>query len=71
VPDGEERRVTGQLVPAGEATVRLRHTGGEVEATADALGRFSARGIEPGPLSLRVERPAPDAVSIETGWVTV
>jgi hypothetical protein len=71
VPEGGLRRVNGQLVPAGPAALRLRHPGGETEASADGLGRFRAEGIRPGPLSIRVERPEPDPLSIETGWVTV
>lgn len=71
VPEGERRRVNGQLVPAGAAALRLRHPGGEIETTADDLGRFSADGLQPGPLSIRLDRDGPERVRVETGWVTV
>ena len=72
VLEGERhRRINGQLVPAGPAALRLRHPGGETQAAADDLGRFTADGIQPGPLSIRVERDGSDPLSIETGWVTV
>jgi hypothetical protein len=71
VPEGGRRRVNGQLVPPGVADLRLRHPGGEIETTADELGRFSAEGIRPGPLSIRLERDGADPLRIETGWVTV
>jgi hypothetical protein len=48
------RIVIGQLVPAQEATVELRHGGRREEATADALGRFSFDDVAAGPIKLTV-----------------
>ena len=59
------RRILGQLVPAAPATVEIRHRGGRSEATADEIGRFSASGIAPGPVSLRCE--VGEQV-VETDW---
>jgi hypothetical protein len=66
----DRRRLVGQVVPPGPATVVVRHAGGAITARADDLGRFEADGAEPGPLSLRIE-PDDGGGAVETGWVPV
>lgn len=65
-------RITGQLVPAQDATVTVRHAGGEVTVSADALGRFRADGVAPGPLSVRCRlRIGTDETDVVTEWVSL
>jgi hypothetical protein len=62
-----ERRLLGQLVPPGPGVVEIRSPGASVTVEADHLGRFSARDVPAGPVSLRCrgeERPPAD-----TEWV--
>ena len=67
---GERRRLLGQLVPPGPGLVEIRHAGGALELETDALGRFSAEGIEHGPVSLRCRREQGGG-AVETEWVTI
>jgi hypothetical protein len=48
------RLVIGQLVPAQEASVELRHSGRRDVTTADSLGRFSFDDVPAGPIKLTV-----------------
>lgn len=48
------RTVLGQLVPAQQADVELRHGDRTASATTDVLGRFTFEGIAPGPVKLTV-----------------
>jgi hypothetical protein len=68
--DGAALTLMGQLLPPQAADVEIRH-GGDVSAVeADALGRFSAQGITPGPVSLRCRvRVPPHAPAVETEWL--
>lgn len=61
----DERRLLGQVVPAGAGEVEVRHAGGRVVAAVDDLGRFSAAGVAAGPVSLRCRLG--DRV-VETDW---
>jgi len=64
------RRVVGQVAPASGGEAAVRHRGGEVLASIDALGRFSADGIPAGPVSVRcrVDTGQGEVVT-ETEWV--
>lgn len=66
---GLRRRLTGQVVPAGPAEVRVRRPGGVTLVEADALGRFVVDDVEAGWVSLVVERPGHRPVV--TSWTAV
>ena len=69
---GDERRLTGQLIPRQPAVVDIRHGDGVITVEADELGRFSAEAVPPGQISLRSRLgPVTDQSSVVTGWVTV
>ncbi|HMC41825.1 MAG TPA: hypothetical protein VKI20_02355 [Acidimicrobiales bacterium] len=62
-----ERRLLGQLVPPGPGVVEIRSPEGSVTVEADHLGRFSARDVPAGPVSLRCRgQGGPPA---DTEWV--
>jgi len=68
----EERgrlEIVGQLVPAAETDVEVRHADGSVAGRSDELGRFRLAGIPAGPVSIRVRIPAAGWVATE--WVTL
>jgi hypothetical protein len=66
---GRTRRVVGQLVPGGPATLEARQPSAmEVRrAEADGRGRFEFDGLAPEPLSLTWRRPGSRAVT--TQWI--
>lgn len=64
-PDGV--RLLGQLVPAQPGSVEVRHEGGTVTVDVDDMGRFTAAGLEPGPVSLRC-RTAAGGLHVDTDW---
>ena len=69
---GNERRLTGRLVPRQPAVVDIRHADGVITVEADELGRFGAEAVPPGQISLRSRLgPATDQSSVVTGWVTI
>jgi hypothetical protein len=69
---GQERRLTGQLIPRQPAVVDIRHADGVIAVEADDLGRFSAEAVPPGQISLRSRLgPVTDQSSVVTGWVSV
>ena len=49
--------------------MKVRHPGGCTTVKADAVGRFAAEGVPPGPVSLRCE-PAEGGAGpvVETDW---
>jgi hypothetical protein len=51
--EGAERTLTGQLDPPAPARIEVRHPGGTIEVDADARGRFIARAVPAGTVSLR------------------
>jgi hypothetical protein len=51
--EGAERTLTGQLDPPAPARIEVRHAGGTTELDADEHGRFIARGVPAGTVSLR------------------
>lgn len=63
---GPDRRVQGQLVPAGAGEVEVHHAGGVAQVAADALGRFRTGPLPAGPARLRC---ATAAGRIDTDWV--
>jgi len=66
--------LVGQLVPPRAADVTVRHGGGDLVAVrADERGRFSARGVARGPVSLRCRLDEASGASrlVETAWLTV
>ena len=64
-PDGV--RLLGQLVPPQAGSVEVRHTGGTVTVDADDMGRFTAAGLQAGPVSLRC-RTAAGGLHVATDW---
>ncbi len=62
-PDG--LRLLGQLVPAQPARIEIRDRRGATTVDADEMGRFTATGLEPGPVSLRCRTAAGD---VDTDW---
>ncbi len=69
-PEGGARRLVGQLTPAQRAQLEIRHGGGTKPVEVDDLGRFSADGIAPGPISLHLP-PAEGVAAVTTDWVIV
>ena len=63
------RRLVGQLVPSGPATVEVRHRDGSFEVTADDLGRFAAERVPAGPMSLRCIDAGRQSVA--TDWILI
>ena len=65
---GRTRRVVGQLVPGGPATLEARQPSAPRprRAEADARGRFEFDGLAPEPFSLTWRRPGSRAVT--TQW---
>jgi hypothetical protein len=60
-------RLTGQLLPAAPAEIEVRLGARTLTVTADALGRFTAAPVEPGPLSLRCRLDA--GRTLVTDWI--
>ena len=64
-----ERRLDGQLLPPGSATVTLERPGQDpVSVQADELGRFSLDGLEAGVIRLHVTLRG---VQIAVPWTTI
>lgn len=68
---GAHRRLLGQLVPPRPADIQVRHSGGLIRVGADEVGRFTAAGVAPGPVSLRCLVAGAEAPPVETPWVVV
>jgi len=68
---GGARRLLGQLVPAGPATIEVRQPSGATgrRVDADDRGRFALDGVAPGPVSLVCHRA--DRRAVATAWTTV
>jgi len=62
------RRLIGQLIPPGPASVEIRHASGSVHVDADEMGRFTAE-VPAGHVSLRIGLAGRGAV--ETAWVDI
>jgi len=66
---GEGRRLLGRVMPPQRGQVEVRHAGGRLDVPVDALGRFSAGDVRPGPASLRFRAgEEADARVVETDW---
>ncbi len=65
--------LAGQLVPPQAAEVAVRHGEEIVAVRADERGRFLARGVSPGPVSLRcrLDGATGDSRLLETAWLTI
>lgn len=66
LPERGGRRVLGQLVPPQPGRIEVRHAGGTLQVDVDAVGRFSAGDVMPGPVSLRCQPSVGSPV--ETDW---
>ena len=62
---GGHQRLLGQLIPPAPGVVEVRHRGGTVSVAADDVGRFTARGVERGPVRLRCSS---GTNLVETDW---
>jgi hypothetical protein len=67
----DRRRIVGQIVPAREARLELRHRTGVVELDVDASGRFVVEPVPTGRMSVRCRVATPTALHIETAWVSI
>ena len=66
------RGLTGQLTPPGPARVEVRQGGRTRRTEADDLGRFTADGLQAGPVSLRCHGAGgTGGPPVVTDWVTV
>lgn len=71
-PTGNTCTCTGQIVPARQGHVLVRHGGGEVEVEADEIGRFRAEHVARGPVSLRITvGEGADRHVVDTSWLTI
>jgi len=68
---GPVRRILGELVPSGPATVELRQPGaaGIRQIDADEDGRFMIEDLRPGPFNLTCRRPGRGPVTTE--WTSL
>ena len=62
--DGGGIRLLGQVVPARPGTAEVQHPGGKIAVDVDQVGRFSAQGIRPGPMRVKLRLVTADG----TGW---
>ncbi|HLU74375.1 MAG TPA: hypothetical protein VKZ82_19495 [Nonomuraea sp.] len=62
-------RLLGRLLPAEETDVRVQRRDGEHLVRSDALGRFAADSLTPGPLRLHVVPRA--GTPVVTSWIRV
>lgn len=69
-PQGEKRRLVGQLVPPRSAQVEVRWQGGSVTSEADSIGLFSATYVPAGPVSIAC-RTSEAGTQVVTSWVTI
>lgn len=69
--DRRDRRLIGQIIAPGTATVEVRHTGGVVTVDADADGRFRAAPVAAGPVSVTCRFEEPQRAAIVTSWVAI
>lgn len=67
---GAQRRLTGQLIPVGEALVTIRWSNGTLQINADEMGRFAADAVPAGTVSIEVRRTGV-AHPVVTSWVSI
>ena len=61
-PQGNRRRLIGQIVPAGHRRLALHSPEGVRDVDVDDLGRFAVGDVPAGPISfvcLQTDRPTP------------
>ena len=63
------RRLVGQVVPPGPASIVVHQDAGATEASAVELGRFLVDGLRPGPMRLSCR--VPDGCELLTPWETI
>jgi hypothetical protein len=66
---GEERRLVGQVVPAGAQRVEIRHARITVAADVDTVGRFTVDHVPCGPVSIACA--SSDGTPTVTSWVSI
>jgi hypothetical protein len=66
--EGGDRTLTGQLEPVGPARIEIRHADRVDTVAVDDQGRFIARGVPTGNVSLRCLLDAP-ARALVTPWL--
>jgi hypothetical protein len=68
---GRQRRILGELIPSGPATIEIRQPGAAGNRTieADDEGRFVLETLLPGPFSLTCRRPGRSPVTTE--WTSL
>jgi hypothetical protein len=67
----DRRRIVGQIVPAREARLEIRHRTGVVELDVDRSGRFVIEPVPTGRMSVRCRIATPTAMHVETAWVSI
>jgi hypothetical protein len=67
---GQTRRLTGQLVPPGAASIAVRWATGSVETSADEMGRFTVEAVPATTVSLSILR-ADTTHPVVTSWVAI
>jgi hypothetical protein len=68
LPEGARRRLVGQLVPPGAASIEVQTEQARSMVAADRLGRFRAEGVPAGRMRLRV---TVDERAVETSWIAI
>jgi hypothetical protein len=68
---GAHRSLIGQLIPARQAAIEIRHGGDVAALDADELGRFSAGPLHAGPISLRCSTEGAAGRHVVTDWVSI
>ena len=69
ISEGGARRLGGQLLPAQPGEIAVRQAAGAGTVAVDELGRFTADGLSPGPVSLLCR--AASGAAVTTDWVLV
>ncbi len=67
---GETRRLVGQLIPVGRASITVRWSAGSRDVESDDLGRFDVDHIPAGPVSMSVVG-AESNTPVVTSWVAI
>ncbi|MGE5291374.1 MAG: hypothetical protein ACM3ML_30075 [Micromonosporaceae bacterium] len=76
---GSSRRLMGQFVPPRQASIDIRHVGGDTTSVdTDELGRFTVPAVPAGLISIRYgtageagEAGASGAHTVVTDWVSI
>jgi len=68
---GAAGRLQGQIVPAREVDVVIRHRNGATTVRTDSVGHFEADGVPAGPVSLRWDGAGSGEGATTTDWVVL